>query len=298
LVQDSGAKEKSATRCGKRYRLGARTFDFAERTFVMGILNVTPDSFCDGGEYFRPAAAIDRALRMVEEGADIIDVGGESTRPRGNVYGGGAVAVDEEEELRRVIPVIEAVARRCDVPISVDTWKSRVAAEALDSGAVMVNDIGGFRFDARMPAVVASHSASAAVMHTPARPWEMPDRILYVDVVNDVMTALQESVRDGERAGIEQMFVDPGLGFGKSVEENYQLIARLDHLTSLDYPVLVGISRKSFIGKTLQLPVEARLEGSLAALAGAILLGANVVRVHDVQASRRAAAVADTILRA
>ena len=196
-----------------------------------------------------------------------------------------------------MIPVIEGIAHRSDIPISIDTWKSTVAESAFDAGAVIVNDISGFRFDPLMPEVVAARSASAVLMHTPAPPWDMPPVIHYDDIVQDVRVYLRESLKIGESAGVAQMFVDPGLGFGKSVRENFQLINRLGNLASLRYPIVVGISRKSFIGKGLNLPVESRLEGSLAALTAAILNGANIIRVHDVKESRRAAAVADELLR-
>lgn len=290
-------QELTPLRCTKQYRFGTKVFDFSERTFIMGVLNVTPDSFSDGGRYMQGSAAVERALQMAEEGADIIDIGGESTRPRGAVYGEGSRAVSVEEELQRVIPVIESIAKRTDVPLSIDTWKSRVAGEALDAGAVIVNDISGFHFDPLLPEVVRRKSASAVVMHTPAPPWEMPDHVEYTDVVEDVAASLRKSLTLGETAGIRQMIVDPGLGFGKSLKENYRLIARLDRIATLRYPILVGISRKSFIGKLLHLPVESRLEGSLAAMTAAILRGANVVRVHDVLSSRRAAAVADELVR-
>lgn len=280
------------------YRVGKATFDFSARTYVMGILNVTPDSFSDGGRFLKPERAVAHALQMIDEGADMIDVGGESTRPRGAVYGSGASALEADEELRRVIPVIEQLSGRTDVPLSVDTWKSRVAAEAIAAGAVMVNDISGFTFDDAMAATVGSRNAAAVLMHTPAPPWAMPEHVAYDDVVEDVRKSLEASVQRGLRAGVDQMFIDPGFGFGKSFRENFRILARLDRFSSLLYPVVVGISRKSFIGKVLDLPVESRLEGSLAALTAAILHGANVVRVHDVKESRRAAAVADELVRA
>ncbi len=280
-----------------RFVFGGTVFDFSERTFIMGIVNVTPDSFADGGKYLDSGAAVDHALQMIDEGADMIDVGGESTRPRGSVYGDGATAVSVDEELRRVIPVIEGLAKRTTVPVSVDTWKSAVAARALDAGAVVVNDISGFSFDGAMADTVRAKNASAILMHTPAPPWSMPAHVAYGDVVGDVTDALQASLRKGEQAGIAQMCVDPGLGFGKSITENYTLIANLHRLRVLQCPVVVGISRKSFIGKVQDLPVESRLEGSLAAMTAAILHGANIVRVHDVKESRRAAAVADALVR-
>ncbi|HTX99271.1 MAG TPA: dihydropteroate synthase [Bacteroidota bacterium] len=285
------------THASIRFTLGRKVFDFSERTFIMGVVNVTPDSFADGGRYLDPRAAIDHALRLIDDGADLIDVGGESTRPRGSVYGQGAAPVPADEELRRILPVIEHLAQRSDVPISVDTWKSDVAARALDAGATVINDISGFTFDDDMADTARAKNASVILMHTPAPPWAMPSHIVYEDVVDDVVSALEGSVRRGEHKGISQMFVDPGLGFGKSMAENYRLIAHLDRLQSLHRPIVVGISRKSFVGKVQDLPVEARLEGSLAAMTAAILRGANLIRVHDVKESRRAAAIADELAR-
>ncbi len=292
-----GMEENLHTGSLKPYRLGKAIFDFSKRTYIMGVINVTPDSFSDGGRYLDPVQAVDHALQLIDDGADILDIGGESTRPRGSVYGKGASAVNADEELRRIIPVIDRLARRTEVPLSVDTWKSKVAGEAIDAGAVVVNDISAFSFDDAMPGTVGARNAAAILMHTPASPWEMPEHVAYDDVVEDVREFLQASLTKGIQAGVDRMFVDPGLGFGKSLRENYRLIARLDRFSSLQYPVVVGISRKSFIGKVLDLPVESRLEGSLAGLTAAILHGANVVRVHDVKESRRAAAVADELVR-
>ena len=189
------------------------------------------------------------------------------------------------------------MAQRTAVPLSVDTWKSAVAGRALDAGAAIVNDISGFTFDQAMAETVSARNASAILMHTPAPPWAMPAQVLYTDVIEDVLKALRDSLRNGEAAGVAQMCVDPGLGFGKSLTENFSLIANLDRLKVLRRPIVVGISRKSFIGKIQNLPVESRLEGSLAALTAAILHGANIIRVHDVKESRRAAAIADQLAR-
>ncbi len=280
-----------------RYVIAGTTFDFAERTFVMGVLNVTPDSFSDGGKFLSTDAAVDQAFRMIDEGADLIDIGGESTRPRGTVYGTGASQVPAEEELRRILPVIERVHSRSSIPLSVDTWKSSVAGAALDAGASIVNDISGFGFDAAMAQTVHARNATAILMHTPAPPWSMPAHVEYRNVVDDVGAALRNAIDTGERAGVTQLCIDPGLGFGKTLSENFTLIAHLDRLRSLHRPVVVGISRKSFIGAVQKLPVESRLAGSLAAMTVAILHGANIVRVHDVADSRRAAAIADALAR-
>ena len=279
------------------YRFGRKEYDLSARTHLMGILNVTPDSFSDGGRFFDPAAAVERAMTMVREGADIIDVGGESTRPRGHAYRGGAEVVPEEEELRRVIPVIEAIVRTSDIAVSIDTYKSAVARAALAAGASIVNDISGFTFDAAMPSVVASAGASAVVMHIQGTPKTMQQNPSYSDLLGEVAGFLEEAVERGHRAGVEQIMVDPGIGFGKRLEHNLRLIGALGRFRELGCPVLVGPSRKSFIGTLLDLPVDQRLEGSLAASAACILNGAHVLRVHDVRESKRVAAVIDAIRR-
>jgi dihydropteroate synthase len=282
----------------RRFKLGKKELDFDKRSYIMGVLNVTPDSFFDAGRYFSADRAVDRALEMVEEGADIIDVGGESTRPRGNAYGEGAVEVPAEEELRRVLPVVERLVRSTDAPISVDTYKAEVAREVLKAGASIINDISGFRFDPDMAKVVGEAGATAVVMHTSGKPNEMQQRTTYQDLFGEISIYLREGISLGLKAGIRQFFVDPGIGFGKTAGDNFKLIAGLSSFSTIEYPLLVGISRKSFIGKELDLPIESRLEGSLAAMTVAILNGASVVRVHDVKESRRAAVVADALRRA
>ena len=279
-------------------RLGKTVLNLEARSHVMGILNVTPDSFADGGRYLSPDAAVEHGLRLADEGADIIDIGGESTRPRGGVYGDGASEVDVHQECARILPVIERLCRNTDVPISVDTWKASVAEAALRAGAVMVNDISGFHFDADMPGVVARAGAAAVLMHTPGKPWNMPGKTAYQDLLGDIAAYLAEGLRWGRQAGVAQMVVDPGFGFGKSSEENLRLLQNLGKFLQLGVPVLVGVSRKSFIGTILDLPVEDRLEGSLAAAVVAVVNGARIVRSHDVRATRRALAVADAILHA
>jgi dihydropteroate synthase len=264
----------------------------------MGILNVTPDSFSDGGRYTTPSTAAARALAMVEEGADFIDVGGESTRPRGSAYGAGAIPVGEEEELARVVPVIEEIVRRTDVPVSIDTYKSAVARRALAAGAVMVNDISGFGFDPGMAAVVGEAGASAVVMHMKGTPQTMQVNPVYADLFGEILAYLSGALARGKSAGVRQMIVDPGIGFGKTVTDNYRLLGGLSRFAELGVPVLVGPSRKSFIGAVTDLPVGERLEGTLAAVTACILNGANIVRVHDVREARRAAQVADAVRRA
>lgn len=259
----------------------------------MGVLNVTPDSFYDGGRYAERESAVRRALQMVEEGADIIDIGGESTRP-------GSQPVSEEEELRRVLPVVEAVRVRVDVPISIDTTKSRVAQRALQAGACMVNDISGLGFDPRMAEVVAQAGALCCLMHIQGTPQTMQKNPQYTDVVRDISAYFEERLALAERAGIprQNIWLDPGIGFGKTVEHNLQILRRLREFTVFGLPILIGTSRKSFIGKVLgDLPPEDRLEGTAATVAVAILNGANAVRVHDVQAMVRVARTVDAVLR-
>jgi dihydropteroate synthase len=282
----------------RRFKLGNRELDFDERSFIMGVLNVTPDSFFDSGRYFSVDQAVERALAMVEEGADIIDVGGESTRPKGSAYGEGAMEVPADEELRRVLPVVERLVRATDVPISVDTYKSDVAREVLKAGASIINDISGLRFDPGMPEAVGRAGGTAVIMHTSGRPDVMQQRTEYQNLFGEIRAYLQDGVSLGLKAGVQQFFLDPGIGFGKTAADNFRLIAGLSNFEDIGYPLLVGSSRKSFIGKALNLPVESRLEGSIAAMTGAILNGAAIVRVHDVKESRRAALVADALRRA
>jgi dihydropteroate synthase len=282
----------------RRFKLGKRELDFDQRSFIMGVLNVTPDSFFDAGRYFSVDRAVDRALAMVKEGADIIDIGGESTRPKGGADGEGAVEVLADEELHRVLPVVERLVNATDTPISVDTYKSEVAREVLKAGASIINDISGFRFDPRMAEVVGEARATAVVMHTSGKPSVMQQRTSYQDLFGEIRAYLLEGVSRGSKAGVQQFFLDPGIGFGKTAEDNFRLIAGLSGFTDMGYPLLVGVSRKSFIGKELNIPVESRLEGSLAAMTAAILNGAAIVRVHDVKESRRAAVIADALRRA
>lgn len=265
-----------------------------KRTLVMGILNATPDSFYDGGRYTTLEAALARAEQMLAEGADILDIGGESTRP-------GSDPVPEAEELRRVVPLIEAIhARHPDAILSVDTTKSRVAELALQAGACIVNDISGMTFDPRMPAVVAQAGALAVLMHIKGTPKTMQQNPTYDDVVAEVRATLESHAQRAMQVGIprEHIWIDPGIGFGKTVEHNLQLLRGLPQLKALGYPVLVGTSRKSFIGHLLGgLPPEERLEGTLATLALAVAWGADIVRVHDVQAAVRAVKIADALCR-
>jgi dihydropteroate synthase len=291
-------KEKGLTQI-KEKRISEYFLDFHNkrlnlfcRTHLMGILNVTPDSFSDGGNFFKTEEAVRQGLKLAEEGADIIDVGGESTRP-------GSEPVTVEEELRRVIPVIEELAKRTDVPISIDTYKSKVAKEALDSGARMVNDISALRFDPEMKNVVAYYKIPVALMHIKGTPKNMQDNPFYENVVEEIKDYLEESMKIAKDAGIEEekILIDPGIGFGKTLEDNLKILKNLKKFTELGKPLLIGVSRKSFIGKILDLAVEERLEGSLAVLAVSIMNGANILRVHDVKESKRVARLVDAVLK-
>ncbi len=267
-----------------------------ERTLIMGVLNVTPDSFSDGGQFLLLDQAIERAEQMIAEGADIIDVGGESTRP------GGAAPISPEDELQRVVPVIAALARRSTVPISIDTTKSLVARAALDAGAVIVNDISALRFDFYVADEVAKAGAGLVLMHSRGTPATMHRLPPVADIIDEVTSSLRSSINMAERRGVkrESIVIDPGIGFGKSQEQNIELIAKLDQVARAfpDLPILIGTSRKSFIGKILGgAPADQRLYGTVATITAAILHGAQVVRVHDVKAAAETARVADEIRR-
>jgi len=225
---------------------------------------------------------------MIEDGADIIDVGGESTRP-------GSEPVPLEEELRRVIPVIKEIVKRTDVPISIDTYKSEVARQALDNGAVIVNDISGLRFDEKMVEVIAQYNASVVIMHIKGTPKTMQQNPCYDDVISEIYGYLSEGIERAQSYGIKQIIVDPGIGFGKRLVDNLEIIRRLREFKSLGYPILIGVSRKSFIGNILNLPVEERLEGTAGAVAISVWNGANIVRVHDVKEMTRVVRIVDAI---
>ncbi|WP_406677490.1 dihydropteroate synthase [Moorella sp. ACPs] len=255
------------------------------RTLVMGIVNVTPDSFSDGGLFYDPGAAVEHAHRLVEEGADIIDVGGESTRP-------GHDPVPAEEEWRRLEPVLKRLVAEIKVPISVDTYKAVTARRALDLGVDIINDIWGCRGDADMAAVCGRYQAPVIIMHN-------QQGTAYRDLMFDILTSLQESIRLVEENGVppEQIIVDPGIGFGKDLQQNLEVMGRLRELKVLGKPILLGTSRKSMIGKTLELPVDQRLEGTAATVALGIAHGVDIIRVHDVRAMVRVARMADAIVR-
>jgi len=254
----------------------------------MGVLNVTPDSFSDGGRFLRAEDAVQQGMRLVEEGADLLDVGGESSRP-------GSEPVPAAEETARVAPVVAELVRRAGVPVSVDTYKPEVAERCLALGATLVNDITGLE-DTEMIRVAKEHGAGVIVMHMRGRPKTMQLDIAYGDVVRDVRAFLEERAGRARDAGIEQVIVDPGIGFGKTAAHNFELLRRLHELADLGYPLLVGPSRKSFLGSLPSaLPAAERLEGTLAAVAVAVMNGASLVRVHDVREARRVVDVVDAI---
>lgn len=264
--------------------------DLSERTHIMGILNLTPDSFSGGGERLDTQMAVERALRMVEEGADIIDFGGESTRP-------GSVPVAAEEELRRVMPVIEAVLAKVRVATSIDTYKAAVANQALAAGVDIVNDISGLRFDAQMASTVAAHDAACVVMHTGGSPGRLHDEPITENLLPTVLDSLAASIRVAERAGIreDKIIVDPGIGFTKTWQGDIEIHKRLREFEKLGRPLLFAPSRKKFIGRLLDLPSEQRIEGTIASCAIAAMRGAHIVRVHDVKAVKRAMTVIDAL---
>ena len=269
------------------------TLDLGGRTHIMGVLNVTPDSFSDGGEFIDPNACADRAQQMVEEGADIIDVGGESTRP-------GAKPVPLEEEIKRVIPVIEKIAGRIKTPLSVDTYKAEVARRSLDAGADIINDISGLRFDKEMARVAAGADCPVVLMHIKGAPKDMQANPAYDSLMDEVIDCLEEGVNIALEAGVaaDKIIIDPGIGFGKRFEDNLDIINNLEELKVLGRPLLVGLSRKAFIGHLLgESDPAMRLEGTLAASALAIAKGAHIIRVHDVKEAHRATTVADAILK-
>ncbi len=275
-------------------RAGKWEMTLGERTLVMGILNVTPDSFSDGGLCLEPDKAVARALRMVEEGADWIDVGGESTRP-------GSEPVSPDEELRRVIPVVEVLARQLPVPLSVDTTKALVARRAVEAGAAMVNDISAMTFDGDMAGVVAETGAAVSLMHIRGVPRSMQSEYVpYGSVPGDMIAFLRERMEAAVSAGVpeERILVDPGFGFGKSDRDNWRMLRHLEEFRSLGRPILVGVSRKASIGRaTGGDPPAERLPGTAAAVTAAILNGAAMIRVHDVKAMKKVAAVADAVRR-
>jgi dihydropteroate synthase len=281
-----------ATRTIGEWKISRRSISYGRRTLVMGVLNVTPDSFSDGGQFFSLAGALAHAEQMIDEGADIIDIGGESTRPGSNF-------VSEEEELCRVIPVIERLAN-LSAPISIDTTKPEVARIALEAGAEIVNDISGLRFDHAIAEVAAKAKAGLILMHSRGTPKDMQQMPAMEHALNEVIAGLRESIALAERSGVarQNIAIDPGIGFGKTVEQNLELIVGLNQLAHQlpDLPVLIGTSRKSFLGKLLNgARADERIHGTTATIVAAVLSGAHIVRVHDVKSAVEAIKVADAI---
>ena len=268
-----------------RLRLG-------RRTAIMAILNVTPDSFSDGGSFLSKERAVEHALGMCRDGADILDVGGESTRP-------GAEAVDADEERRRVLPVIEALASRIDQPISIDTSKADVARDALAAGAQIINDVTGLSGDSEMPGVAAESGAPVVLMHLRGRPRSMQRRPRYHDVIAEIAGYLRSRIDEAVAAGVEpsQIAIDPGIGFGKTVGHNLEIMRRLHEFRSLGQPILIGASRKSFIGKVLDVPIDQRLGGTAATVSWAVAQGVHIVRVHDVVEAVRVARMTEAMMQ-
>lgn len=259
----------------------------------MGILNVTPDSFSDGGRYFNHSSAVDHALRMIEDGADIIDVGGESTRP-------GSDQIPPEEEIRRTIPVIEKLAKLVSVPVSIDTYKSAVAERAVEAGASIVNDISAMTFDRKMPEVVSKYNVPVILMHMKGSPKTMQDNPSYDALMPELIDYFRSKIAHAVQSGIprELIIIDPGIGFGKTFDHNLQIINNLHEFKQIGQPLLIGLSRKAFIGKILDnAPSAERIEGTAAAVAVSISKGAHIIRVHDVRGMSRVAKVADAINR-
>ena len=278
--------------CGVVLR-GRNCWLVMDRPYIVGILNVTPDSFSDGGRFLDPQQAVDQGLIMTAEGADIIDIGGESTRP-------GASQISEQEELDRVIPVIEKLGREVDLPLSIDTTKSAVAREAVSAGADFVNDVSGLVFDSRMAGVVAEAGAGLIVMHTRGRPEVMQQDTHYADLYAEVVASLTKSIAVAESAGVarDMIAIDPGIGFGKDVAGNLELLRRTADLVELGRPVMLGTSRKSFIGRVLgKANPDERLVGTLATVALGYAAGARLFRVHDVAAARDAATMAHAVCK-
>ena len=265
-----------------------------KRTLVMGIVNVTPDSFSDGGKYHVTTAAIDFAFKLIDDGADIIDIGGESTRP-------GADKVSCSEELERVIPVIEGIrSNNNKILISIDTTKSMVAKEAVEAGANIINDVSGISFDNQMPQVIAQLKAPVIIMHMKGNPSNMQENPKYKNLIDEIITYFKIKINIATSSGIdrEMIILDPGIGFGKTVEHNFKILADLNRFNNLQLPLLIGPSRKSFIGSTLGLPPEDRLDGTAATVAVGVNNGARIVRVHDVKNMKRVVIIADKIRNA
>lgn len=265
-------------------KIGNSVFDVEHKTYIMGILNVTPDSFSDGGKFNRIDAALRHAEEMIRDGADIVDIGGESTRP-------GHTKISEEEEIARVVPVIETVKSRFDVPVSIDTYKSKVTEAALQAGADLVNDIWGFKYDHKVAELTAQYGAACCLMHNRQEP-------IYQNFLEDVVQDMQACVQIARNAGVsdDKIILDPGVGFGKTYQMNLDMIHHVDVLHDLGFPILLGTSRKSVIGQTLDLPTDQRVEGTLATTVIGVMKGCAFVRVHDIKENKRAIQMTEAIL--
>jgi dihydropteroate synthase len=277
----------------RHWKLARRSLPYGERTLVMGVLNITPDSFSDGGKFYSPEIAVEHALQMIEEGADIIDIGGESTRP-------GSAFVTEADELGRVIPVIKTLAAETSVPISIDTTKSAVARAALEAGAEIINDISALRFDPAIADEATKAKAGLVLMHSRGTPKTMQQLPPVAAIMSEVIGGLRESIAVAKKLGVASysLAIDPGIGFGKTADQNIELIAKLDQLASefSDFPILIGTSRKSFIGKLIEnAPADERLNGTIASIVASVMKGAHIVRVHEVKSAVEAMRVADAI---
>lgn len=266
-------------------KIGNKEFDLVNHTYVMGILNVTPDSFSDGGKYYKPESALVRAKWMVEEGADVIDIGGESTRP-------GHAQISEEEEISRIVPVIEKIKSKLDVPISVDTYKSKVAKAAIEAGADLINDIWGLKYDKDMAPLIAKYQLPCVLMHNRSN-------MEYEDFMKDMFADLEETVRIAREAQIadDKIILDPGIGFAKTYEMNLEVLRYLEDFHRFGYPMLLASSRKSVIGNALDLPVTERMEGTLVTTVMAVMKRYAFVRVHDIKENKRAIKMTQEIMR-
>lgn len=267
-------------------KIGNREFEIGKRTYIMGILNVTPDSFSDGGKYNDIDLAIKRAEKMIKDGVDIIDIGGESTRPN-------YTKVGEEEEINRVVPIIKALKEKFDIPISIDTYKAKVAEEAIKAGADLINDIWGFKKDKDMAHVAAKYNVPCCIMHN------RHDNEYGKDIIETMKLDIKECIKIALDAGVkrENIILDPGIGFAKDYEQNLEVLNRLDEFCNMDYPVLLGTSRKSVIGTTLNLPTDERLEGTLATTTLGIIKGCEFIRIHDVLENKRVSLMTDAMVR-
>jgi len=265
-------------------KIGTHFFDVEHKTYIMGILNVTPDSFSDGGKYNRIDTALRHAEEMIRDGADIVDIGGESTRP-------GHTMISEEEEISRVVPIIKAVKDHFDVPVSIDTYKSKVTEAALKAGADLVNDIWGFKYDCKVAELTAQYGAACCLMHN-------RQEAVYQDFLKDVVQDMKECVQIARNAGVadDKIILDPGVGFGKNYQMNLDIIHHVDILRELGFPILLGTSRKSVIGQTLNLPTDQRVEGTLATTVLGVIKGCAFVRVHDIKENKRVIQMTEAIL--